>query len=999
MGNPIADMFVRIGADLSDFQKGMERVSKDLSDMGDKLQSIGKKMSLAITVPLVGVSGAAIKMASDMEQSRIAFTTLLGSAEKADAFLRDLFDFARTTPFEFNNLQETSKRLLALGFESQQIIPVLNAVGNAAAALGGGSALIDRITLALGQMQAKGKVSAQEMNQLAEAGIPAWDILARKIGVSIPEAMKKAENGAISAATAVPAILDDMNTRFSGLMDKQSKTVAGIWSNFQDQLGGTLREIGADIIEAFDVKGIIAELTDGLQTLTLWFQSLTPEAKQLVLVTGALVAGIGPLLLALGTALKLLPLLTGGFGLLATAITSPITGFVAMTVGIGALAAGITAFIVQNLDPLGKMITGLGQIFLSLIAAIKDLGSALSALGQIMMGVITLDFSQIRSGWDSLKSAVVSSVNAMGSEIDQGWQNIVDGASESFGNMKDDVGGAIDKVKKAWTTARSIFTWPEAIKDTEKLKTSLDKIPASQKQIGDQQATLGREIRDMAKKAFGDYQEWLGRKILEEARATADALGKLEEWKGRKALEEAQAEFYAIGALEEEKGRMILRKAQETQRNFHILATEAIRATAEAIKGIWNGTTVTFKQAWTGALDRFTGILAEMVEKAIITGTEINLAMASATAGITLVFGLLASVFGGKGSGATKSKIQQATEDFLAEIKRALNSFENDVLSTLDNLLRIAGRGREALARLSENITASIAAVPQTNTLRLPEDTRNRLENLKKQIIDNARVLENAILDEYRLKRDLIMQTIDLLKREKAFASGIDQSIKDVTRATFSKSQLFNAQLGDINTLKSMVAASTREDKIAFLAQLKDAFMAAWGTAQDLFGDDPAALSKWQDFVITGLKDIKASGTSEFDQLIKVNMDALGISQRQLDTQKQLEDHLAKIEDAVRSSLGILYDIVEGKTLSQQQIQGLQTQLNIVGFATGGIATGPTLAMVGESGPEAIVPLDKLDSVAGGGGQTIIIQLDGKTIARKTVQHMPSVLRLQGVPV
>src|SRR5690606_3529735 len=116
-------------------------------------------------------------------------------------------------------------RLMALGFAAEEVIPMMRSLGNAAAGLGGSAELIDRLSLALGQMRAKGKVSAEEMRQLAEAGIPAWEMLAKAIGVSIPAAMEMAQKGAISAAKAVPVIVAGMNDRFAGLMENFSKTV------------------------------------------------------------------------------------------------------------------------------------------------------------------------------------------------------------------------------------------------------------------------------------------------------------------------------------------------------------------------------------------------------------------------------------------------------------------------------------------------------------------------------------------------------------------------------------------------------------------------------------------------------------------------------------------------------------------------------------------------------------------------------------------------------
>jgi tape measure domain-containing protein len=116
---------------------------------------------IAAGTAMVGAGLKSIQMGAQFEQSQVAFTQMLGSAEKSDAFLKQLFDFAAKTPFEFTGLQDASRRLLAYGFEANEIIPIMTRVGDAVSALGGGTAEINRATLALGQMQAKGKVSGE----------------------------------------------------------------------------------------------------------------------------------------------------------------------------------------------------------------------------------------------------------------------------------------------------------------------------------------------------------------------------------------------------------------------------------------------------------------------------------------------------------------------------------------------------------------------------------------------------------------------------------------------------------------------------------------------------------------------------------------------------------------------------------------------------------------------------------------------------------------------
>jgi tape measure domain-containing protein len=177
------------------------------------------------------------------EQTLNSFETMLGSGEQAKAFLNDLVQFAAKTPFELPGLAESSKLLLAFGFEAEEVIPIMTRVGDAVAGLGGGPEVMDGIIRALGQMQAKGKATAEEMMQLAERGIPAWQYLADAMGVSVSEAMDKVSKGAVTADQAISAILSGMEQDFSGLMEKQSTTWSGMLSTLSDtfnQFAGTV---------------------------------------------------------------------------------------------------------------------------------------------------------------------------------------------------------------------------------------------------------------------------------------------------------------------------------------------------------------------------------------------------------------------------------------------------------------------------------------------------------------------------------------------------------------------------------------------------------------------------------------------------------------------------------------------------------------------------------------------------------------------------------------
>lgn len=244
MADQVASFFVKFGADTGDLDRGMDRVSRGLNAFEQiatgAFRRVGELAINGVGKAIEGVGdiiAKGIDFNAMTEQAEIAFTTMLGDGEKAKAFLGDLKEFAAKTPFEFEDLTRASQRLLAMGISADKVLPTMTAVGDAVAGLGGSAETVNRVVTALGQMNAKGKASGEEMMQLTEAGIPAWEFLAKAIGKSIPDAMKEVSKGTVSAQVAIDAVTEGMEEKFGGMMEKQSHTWNGLLSNIQDVFG------------------------------------------------------------------------------------------------------------------------------------------------------------------------------------------------------------------------------------------------------------------------------------------------------------------------------------------------------------------------------------------------------------------------------------------------------------------------------------------------------------------------------------------------------------------------------------------------------------------------------------------------------------------------------------------------------------------------------------------------------------------------------------------
>lgn len=416
----------------------LSAIGAGLSDAGQKLADVGGKLTAGITVPLVGATAAAgtfaLRTASAAETSEMALTTMLGSAEAARDMLDELASFAAHTPFELSGLTTAAQQLLAYGFTAEDVIPMLTAVGDATAALGTGQAGIESVTRALGQMQTRGKVSAEEMLQLTEAGIPAWEYLAEAIGTDTAGAMEAVSSGAVDAQTGIDALTAGMERDFGGMMESQSKTVAGLMSNLSDAIQQPLMELrDSRAYEAFasalgkvvdaagpfvesllphmenalstvsDVLGVAADAMDSFSNM-----SYSSQKQLLTLVTAA--AAAGPAMSVLGRGVQGVGTILTGVGK-ASETFSKLLGKIPTSAS--KAAAATTAVTNAATDAAGG-VTGAATAASGLGASLSVLGTSVAVAGAAyVIGSVASVAMKAYENAETLKTATMDLGSAL----------------------------------------------------------------------------------------------------------------------------------------------------------------------------------------------------------------------------------------------------------------------------------------------------------------------------------------------------------------------------------------------------------------------------------------------------------------------------------------------------------------------------------------------------------------------------------------------------------
>ncbi len=237
-----------------------------VEDWGKKLLWVGGILAGVAAALAYKVGGSVLALGGWAQQARTALATMLGSAKESAEWFGKFRQMGFEMPFTFKGIVGGARQLMAYGFKIGEVPRLLTALSDATAAFGGNQDMFDRIVMAIGQMRTMGFPSGQEMRQLAQAGIPAWEMLAQAIGKTSSEAMKLAENRATPAAVAIEALIGGMERRFGGLSKVMMQTLPGALTNLVDVLQMAGMKLG-EVLAPTATK-LVLGLTNALWNLT-----------------------------------------------------------------------------------------------------------------------------------------------------------------------------------------------------------------------------------------------------------------------------------------------------------------------------------------------------------------------------------------------------------------------------------------------------------------------------------------------------------------------------------------------------------------------------------------------------------------------------------------------------------------------------------------------------------------------------------------------------------
>lgn len=233
---------------LHECENGVKNTSRQIEQSGLGIEDLFNRMTKAAAAFGVGFTAKELisniaHVRGEFQQLEVAFKTMLGSEDKANALMQQLVKTAATTPFDLQGVANGAKQLLAYGENVENVNDDLIRLGNIAAAL---SQPLGDIVYLYGTTMTQGRLYTADLNQFTGRGIPMIRELAKVFGVAEGEVKGLVEAGKVGFPEVQKVIqnLTNEGGMFFNLMQEQSKTITGQISNIEDAIATMFNEIG-----------------------------------------------------------------------------------------------------------------------------------------------------------------------------------------------------------------------------------------------------------------------------------------------------------------------------------------------------------------------------------------------------------------------------------------------------------------------------------------------------------------------------------------------------------------------------------------------------------------------------------------------------------------------------------------------------------------------------------------------------------------------------------
>ncbi len=1029
----------QVGESAKQTTRSVETMSRGLYGANQTtLGMITAMYGMQIIGGLFNLAGAAtVAFNGQLEQSQVAWENMLQSADGARYVLNLLKEFSAVTPFEFPELEQDVRLLASFGFAVNDILQkgpkgfqgLAVDIGNAAAYGGRGAEAIKGITVALGSMKMAGKVNAQDMMQMINAGVPAWDILAKYIGKSTAEVRKMSDAGEISGETMVKAFQAWARSPQVGkMMEAQSRTFLGVISTIKDNLRiglsdaflpvfnriADLARAFADVTQTAAFTSTMSQIAGVLSGLLVILDSIPAPLRNAAAIFGVVAVAVagasavfGVLAMALGAVLGPVLVVAGAAAALYLAWETNFLGLrdivaSVMPAILDAVATGLGAvvgFFEERLPAIQQIVANVlngiqdfwerhGVQVTEMVATLLDyLGKLFNEAMNVIVGVVDFFLDLLQGNW-------AGALGHLGDVAVAVWRGIVD-VFASGGKLAlqamDALFGGIEKLANMPVVGvpmlDALTTAARFVKDQGGLKGSIaeiDRVAGAVKGLGFAWTYTGGEEAKY-QEVHGNLEGPLarGRRLMDGWTASLARLSPAAKTAWQQ-FRDAERQFNnASAALDRNKAAADA--AAAGMGDAGKAAKEAGLSTADFVKALVETHPATIRAAQ--AVGFWEGQIA-----------SVNLAIKA-----------------NQDQLKAAQKELQGMQDHLADLQTELSAaqmrleeFSRPRLSGMGQMEMQIGAVEAQLKRLQlakslgVPLSQIISQYPQLTAgaedyLGTLPTTQEALE----KILEQLQLTQSLSFDE---KMRLLQQAAEGTRKEMDYSTAMQgvvttkARIDELTGAIATQEAAIKAQELVVRSIQEAgerlnETLQTYQDRLKGAQDEQKAVVDGLTQAYTWLIEDRQKMIEMggEAAVQAGVVDARTRELfAAFDKYAKDTTGSMTGS---------ITGAVSTYQGAVASILAELAKIPREITTVHKVITETQTfssapggsSSGVLTLDSGGIVTGPTLAALAMNGrPEAVVPLsgglgldyDKLAAILA--AQPVIVQIDGQTIARVT---------------
>lgn len=283
MTNQMTNAFAQMIAEM----KQAPTVGEGISSLFGRLNGDARQLAMSLVGGL-GFEQLAehiFNVRSQFQQLEISFTTMLGSEQRAGALMNQLVQTAAKTPFDMSSITNGAKQLLAYGTAANEVNDILVHLGDISAGL---NVPLNDLVYLYGTTMSQGRMYTMDLRQFMGRGIPMAEELGKIMGKTTQEVQQAVTDGKVGADLVKKAIINmtEEGGKFGGLMEKQSTTLQGKWSNIGDSVDQMFNELGKKS------QGIFGTGLDLISSLIENWETLVKVIGSAVVMVGTYKAGL-----------------------------------------------------------------------------------------------------------------------------------------------------------------------------------------------------------------------------------------------------------------------------------------------------------------------------------------------------------------------------------------------------------------------------------------------------------------------------------------------------------------------------------------------------------------------------------------------------------------------------------------------------------------------------------------------------------------------------------